>query len=459
MPRQLAVAALAALALATNAHAQRPDRATVRRLADSIATAYLAEAPTPGLAIAIVRGRDTLVMAGYGSANLELEVAATPRSVFRIGSVTKQFTAVQVLQLVDSGRVQLDAPIGTYLPSIPAAWKPVTVRQLLNHTSGIRNYTEVGFSWVRRWGEDMPPDTVVNLVARDTFDFAPGTKWHYNNTGYVLLGMLVAQVTGRPWGDDVQARLLTPLGLADTRNCLAEPLLPRRASGYEPAPSGFANARALHMSQPFSAGALCSTVGDLVAWNRALHGGRLLSPASYAAMTTPAGAAVGNRYGFGIGRDTVGGHAFLQHTGGINGFLSFNGYVPDEQLSVVALTNSQGGNPTKLGQLLARAALGLPLPQPPKGVRLSPSAQAPYVGTYRLALPNGAQTFTVARAGTELTGQLGDEKPEHLTALGNHVFSADFDPDSRLTFTVVNGRATGFVLKQGGRTLQATREK
>jgi CubicO group peptidase (beta-lactamase class C family) len=283
--------------------------------------------------------------------------------VYRVGSVTKQFTAAMVMQLVERGAVRLDDAIGTHLPSLPEAWRSVTVRQLLNHTSGIPSYTDLGDVWIRRLGEEMPPDTLIALTAREPMSFAPGTKWKYDNTGYIVLGVLVEKVTGKSWDTNLAERFTTPLGLASTRDCLTTPLIAGRAPGYDPAGTGWVNTRYLAMSQPFSAGALCSTIGDLVRWNRALHGGQVVSAASYAQMITPEGAAQQGElvYGFGLGRDTIAGRPMITHGGGIFGFITGNAWIPSEQLSVTVLANSGAAHSGDLLKRLARAALGAPL--------------------------------------------------------------------------------------------------
>lgn len=344
-----------------------PTPVAVRRVADSLAKAFVANGGAPSVAIAVVRGRDTLAFGAWGTADLENGVAATPRSVYRVGSVTKQFTAAAVMQLMEQGKVRLDDSIGSHLATLPPAWRGVTVRQLLNHTSGIPSYTDLGEPWFRRFGEAMSTDTLVALTAALPLRFPPGTKWSYNNTGYVLLGMLIEKLTGRSWAEDLRERFAKPLGLEDTQNCLTEPLIPRRAHGYERGKDGWMNTQFLHMSQPYAAGAVCSTIGDMVRWNRALHGGQVVSAESYALMTTPAGAAAQGAlpYGFGLGRVTMGERVVITHGGGIPGFITANSWIPSLQLSITVLTNSGSAKSDDLLRMLARAAVGAPLVTPP----------------------------------------------------------------------------------------------
>src|SRR5262245_46717625 len=215
------------------AFAQAPSYARERQRIDSMVGAEVSGTPIAGVAIAVVKGRDTIAMKGWGLADVENDVPVTPASVFRIGSVTKQFTSAAIMQLVDKGRLSLDDTLGAMLPNMPAAWRPVTLRQLLNHTSGIPSYTHIGAAWQRRWREDMTPDSLLAFTAKDTMDFAPGSKWRYDNTGYVLLGMILDKTTGTPYPKYLQEQIFKPLGLASTMYCYVQPIIKHRALGYQ----------------------------------------------------------------------------------------------------------------------------------------------------------------------------------------------------------------------------------
>jgi CubicO group peptidase (beta-lactamase class C family) len=453
------VLSLLLLALAAPAGAQGvPAAAAVRARVDSLARAYVAEHGSPGVSIQLVRGSDTLVSAGYGLADVEQRVPATAATVYRIGSVTKQFTAAAVMRLVEQGKVSLEDSIARYLPGLPAAWRRVTVRQLLNHTSGIPSYTDIGEPWVRRWREDMPPDTLVALTAHDSLWFEPGSQWRYDNTGYVLLGMLLDRVTGTPYPEYVEREIARPLGLEHVYYCDTERVIPGRAHGYDRDAAGWRNAPFLSMTQPYSAGALCSTVGDLARWNRLLAGGKVVSPASYAAMTTPTGAARQARYGFGLGVDSLEGHPMITHNGGIHGFASDNAVLPADSLSVTVLTNAGSGHPDLLLKNVARAALGLPIEQTPPRVSLTAAERARYAGRYEIHLPDGKLLPVTITAGEDaLMIQPKGQPATELIPIGDHVFRADFDATLRVTFHLEGDHATGFTLLQGGATMEAPR--
>ena len=437
-----------------------PAPAAVARIVDSLGADFVAARRSPSVAIAVVRGRDTISLKAWGMADLENSIPATAHSVYRIGSVTKQFTAAAVMQLVEQGKLTLDDSIGSYLAGLPSAWRSVRIRQLLNHTSGIPSYTDIGDRWRRRWSEEMSPESLLAFTTADSMWFPPGTKWRYDNTGYILLGMLIEKRTGHSWATDIAERFARPLGLTDTQSCQAEPVIPRRVRGYEDEGKGWINTPYLAMSQPFSAGAMCSSAADLVRWNRALHTGKVVSGASYARMTTPEGAAAQNSfpYGFGLGRDTIGGRPVITHGGGIHGFITGNAWVPSAELSVTVLTNSGGAPAGELVKQLIRAALGVPLDRQPQQVPLASAEFARYTGVYSLPLPGGARDFTVVVDGDHLAGQLAGQPAVPLLHFGNHVFGAAFDPHLRLVFTMDGDKASAVTLQQGGGSFRGARK-
>jgi len=436
------------------ATAQRAAGAQERARLDSLARAFLSSAPTPGLAVLVLRGNDTLLVRGYGFADLEDSVPATPRTVFRIGSLTKQFTAALVMLQVQEGRIALDDTVQRFLPNYPTQGQRVTIRHLLTHTSGIKSYTSLGDEWRRVMRLDLPTDTLMAMFSSKPFDFAPGDRYLYNNSGYYLLGVILERVTGRTYQQLVQERLAQPLGLADTRYCSTQPIVPRRAQGYARTPAGFVNSDWISMTQPFAAGALCSTVLDLVSWTRALWTGRVIQPASHREMTTRArlnsGTATG--YGFGLGLDSLAGHSRVSHSGGINGFTSYLAYFPDDSVIVAVLDNTEDASPGRLADHLARVALGVPLPVV-RDVPLTAAERARYVGSYAL----GSMTLRVFEQGDVLMAQATGQGADRLRSQGQHIFVPTFDDAVRVEFEVAGDRATGLILHQGGRVQRAAR--
>src|SRR5262245_9217427 len=316
--RQVYSAALLAGALTTPAHAQAPDTRALVRYVDSVATAAVTEHRTAGVSVAVVKNGHTVLAKGYGFADLENDVPATAATVYRIGSVTKQFTSAAIMRLVEQGKVSLDDTLQKFLPNFPTQGNRVTVRHLLNHTSGIKSYTSLGPKWQRVNRLDLAQDSLVAMFANEPFDFKPGDAWLYDNSGYFLLGMIIEKLTGKSYGQYLQDELFTPLGLKSTIYCDQAPLIKHRAQGYASKPDGsFINAEPLSMTQPDAAGSLCSTVTDLAAWTLALSSGKVVSPASYKLMTTPGTLNDGKplSYGFGLGVGAMGGHRQISHNG------------------------------------------------------------------------------------------------------------------------------------------------
>lgn len=327
---------------------------------DAIVEKHLQATSTPGCSVAVVRDGKVLFAKGYGLANVEAPAPATADTVYRIGSVTKQFTATLVMQLVQAGKVKLDEPIVTYLPDLPSAYKPVTVRQLLNHTSGIRSYTSIK-AFADRAKLEATPMEMAKMSSDEKTDFAPGTAWKYNNTGYVVLGMLVEKVGGKPYGELLASRITGPLGMTKTDVTDLAQVVPGRAAGYGGASGELKNADYLSMSWPYSAGAIESTVTDLAKWDIALEGVAVLPQAALKQMWTPTTLSDGKTqpYGFGWAVPVVNGVHIIEHGGAINGFRSYIGRIPAKRTSVIVLTNSDNGNPEALG----RQILGVYVPE------------------------------------------------------------------------------------------------
>ena len=424
------------LALASSAAAQPPPRARVLAQVDSLAREFVAVTRTPGISVAVVQGQDTIVMKGYGAADLVAHIAAGPKTVYRIGSMSKQFTAAEIMRQVERGKISLDDDVSKFLPDVPLHGNRVTIRQLLNHTSGIPDYG-ASSAWRNSWTREVTPRQIVALVENSPFDFAPGTRWRYSNTGYTLLGMVLEKVTGEAYASLLQRELFTPLGLTQTSYCPTTANDSLYATGYAVANGGVAPAPFLSMSQFFSSGALCSTVGDLVRWQRALAGGKVVSAQSYELMTTPDTLNDGSRltYGFGLGPGELKGHAGVAHGGGLAGFTTFGIFFPADTLNVVVFSNASSG-PDPLALNIARTALGIP-PPGTASVGLSAADRDLLVGVYELARPHGSNL--VVHVAIE-NGQLmarpegADQEEFALIPLGDLEFSAGFDSSLRIAF-------------------------
>ena len=313
----------------------------------------------PGVSVAIVHNGKVVHAKGYGLANVELSVPATENTVYQLASVTKTFTATAIMMLARDGKLGLDDKITARLPDLPKTWEEVTIRQLLNHTSGIKSYTSVrDFHKTAR--KDYAQREILDLVAKEPVEFAPGEKWNYNNSGYFLLGMLIEKVTGKKYGEFLDERILKPLGMTQTRVNDLQAVIPNRAQGYSWDGKELRNGEYVSPTQPFSAGMLVSSVGDLVKWDLALRSEALLKKSTLDQMWTPTKLSKGGEadYGFGWSIGKVAGHRLIAHGGGIPGFSTQLSRFVDDDLTVIVLTNADNGNAGAIARNSREAGAG-----------------------------------------------------------------------------------------------------
>ena len=322
---------------------------------DDLMRDALRQHPIPGAALAIVRGGRTVKTAAYGMANLEWQTPATPETVFEIGSITKQFTASAILLLAQEGKLSVDDKISKYLKGTPPGWSEISIRQLLTHTSGLKNYTGLGgFEASRR----LTQAQFIAQIAVHPLDFPPGEKWAYCNTGYNLLGYIIENVSGKSYGDFMEQNIFAPLGMSATTRRDTGAILPFRATGYETNRAGWLIVRNPDLTDVFSAGAQVSTVGDLAKWNAALETDKILTAASRAEMWTPVklNSGTNHLYGFGWFLEPWHGHANIGHSGSTSGFSASLQRFPEVGLTVILLTNSDEFD---IATKLAREIAGL----------------------------------------------------------------------------------------------------
>jgi len=426
---------------------------------DAIAAQALSVPGAAGLSIAIARGDSIILSKGYGKADLEHDVPATEATLFRIASVTKQYTASAIMKLVEQKKVSLDDDITKYV-EFDTKGKKVTVRHLLNHTSGIKSYTDIDGFFDNGGGlKDLTPTQIVDLVREFPFDFEPGEKQQYNNTGYIMLGMIIEKITGKTYAQHMQDEFFTPLKLTHTRYDVGSEIIPHRARGYGMGKEGPANAPYLSMTLPYAAGSLLSTAGDLVAWQQALVSGKVVSPDSYKQMTTPTTLTDGSKidYGFGlqISPDLHARRAIL-HGGGIHGFNSTLAYFVDDQLSVSVISNTHAVPAGQLAHEIAAFALGVSDPAL-KDLELPAAELEPLTGTYTLADLGMDLIVTAANGKVRVQGTGQPAVP--VMAQGNRVFKASWDKTMTLTFEApTDGKSPALTLNQRGGTFKGTRK-
>jgi CubicO group peptidase (beta-lactamase class C family) len=399
--------------------------------------------------VLIVKGNTVILDKAYGSADLEWNIPNTIDTKFRIGSITKQFTAAAVLLLEERGKLKTTDPIRKYLPDLPAAWDKITIFNLLTHSSGIYNYTSLpAAEWMR---ESPTHEQVIDKIKDKPLDFTPGEKYSYSNTGYFVLGMLIEKLSGQTYAQFLQDNIFTPLGMKDSGYDTESAIIPRRAQGYQRRNGELLNDQFLDMTTPFAAGGLYSTTHDLLAWQKALFAGKVVKPASFKKMTTP----YKDNYAFGLLVMPRDGHRAIGHNGGINGFTSNLMTLPDDGYTVILLNNAQGFTDEISDRLIA-VLLGKPviLPSERKEVTVDAKNLARYVGRYQLR-PDFILEIT--QEGNTLTSQAAKQPKNALFAESQtDFFTRNFD--SQVTFVVAgDGPASALVLHQGGRDTTAKR--
>jgi CubicO group peptidase (beta-lactamase class C family) len=288
--------------------------------------------------VLVARDGKTLLSKGYGKANIADDTPNAPTTKFRLGSITKQFTAASILLLEERGKLKVEDPVRKYMPDAPPAWGSITLFNLLTHTSGIPNYTSFpDYESTKRLTQT--PAEVVARFRDKPLKFTPGSAYEYSNSGYVLLGYLIEKVSGQPYAKFVQDNLFAKLGMKDSGYDSSTGKIARRAQGYMQGPGGPVPAPFIDMSVPFSAGALYSTTEDMLRWEQGLFGGKVLKPTSLDKMTTP----FKDNYAFGLRVEPgPNGGKIISHTGGIEGFNTRVAYVTADKLTVIVLANLNG---------------------------------------------------------------------------------------------------------------------
>jgi CubicO group peptidase (beta-lactamase class C family) len=305
----------------------------------------------PGCTLIVVKSGKQLKNAAYGLANLELNVPATAETKFEIGSITKQFTAAAVLLLEQQGKLSVDDSVTRYLTNAPASWTNITLRHLLSHTSGLKSYTALeGFALTQHLSENE----FIRRIEAAKREFQPGEGWKYCNTGFNLLGYVIEHVSGKSYWEFLQEQIFAPLEMASTMNRAPGLVITNRAAGYEQTNHMHIN-RDYDLTDVFSAGALISTTGDLARWSAALDQEKLLDASSRKKMWTQAKLNSGKEttYGFGWFLDKAGGHKNIGHGGATSGFSASIQRFPDDNLTVILLTNTDEQIATTLAKKIA----------------------------------------------------------------------------------------------------------
>ncbi len=428
--------------------------------ADSYLTAWANQGRFSG-AVLIAKGDKVLLRKGYGKANHELNVANSPDMVFRIGSITKSFTALSILQLEEKGKLKVSDPVAKYVPELPAAWSAITIDQLLCHKSGIPDF--VNAKAYNDFSDSKHVENALKEYADKPLLSKPGDVLRYSNSGYILLGRIIEHVTGESYGDYLTANILKPAGMTHTTHDLAVDVVPNRASGYRFDGETVINAPHGDSSYPGSAGDLRSTLDDMYRFDRALKSGKLFSNAittkawtPYGHMIAPPPLPIEADYGYGwmIGQDF--GHKYVGHGGWVNGFVSQFTRYPNDDAVIIVLSNFETVTYVQISKDLSAILFGerYQTPVARKIVHPSQETLARYVGDYQIG-PTILQI--TMRNGRLYAFVKGQPAPYGLIATSDTEFYLNDSPTDVRFVADADGAVNNIQLKFGDTDLSAVR--
>jgi CubicO group peptidase (beta-lactamase class C family) len=315
----------------------------------------------PGIAVAVARNGEITHKLARGLANLEWAQQIEPCTIFGIGSLTKQFTAVSVMMLAEQGRLSIDAPVTEFIANLEENYEAISLRHLLTHTAGIPNYTDISGYWTEHSRRDATPEEISDYFMSVPLEFSPGQRFQYSNSGYILLGRVIEAATGQPYAEFLRDNIFRPQGMNDSVYLDAAPIITHRASGYARTNEGFRNAPFLSMTWPYAAGGIGSSVVDLIKWQNALSAGGVIRRETLDLMHIPTTLRDGTQCSYGMGWmiDMHEGGRVLHHSGLVRGFSSHMAWFAEQDLTIVVLSNLQSFPAEQLGGKLANAILAL----------------------------------------------------------------------------------------------------
>jgi CubicO group peptidase (beta-lactamase class C family) len=424
-------------------------KATITQQLEQIGQGYY-KADQPGATVIVVKDGKVLLRKAYGLANLSKKETLQADHVMRLGSITKQFTAVAILQLIEAGKMALNDPVTKFFPDYPETGKTVTIEHLLTHTSGIPSYTgKPGF--VASANKDISVSGMVDSFKNDALEFEPGSTFRYNNSGYFLLGAIIEKVSGETYANYVAKHIFTPLGMNNTAHEGHERSQQARAQGYSQRTGSFEPSMKISMTQPYAAGSLTSTVDDLTKWDAAISAGKLLKADSWNRAFTSYklknGQDTNYAYGWGVGQ--LEGQPMISHGGGIPGFSTFALRLPQDKVFVAVLNNADGGlpQPEMIATRLAAAAIGKPIPEF-KAISVDEKTLDQYVGMYRIDDKNRR---IIVREGTKLVMTRTDGPRTEMQAYAQNGFFRDNNSLLRVEFNRnAKGEVSEVVVHQSG---------
>ncbi len=413
---------------------------------------YMSEfykADTPGFSLLVAKNGQTIYKNGFGMANLELGVPAAPKHVFEIGSITKQFTAVSILILEEQGKLNLQDEITKFIPDYPTQGKIITIHQLLNHTSGIKSYTNMA-SFMTLARTDMTPTELIDKFKNEPMEFDPGTAYNYNNSGYIILGHIIEVISGKSYADFIQSNIFDKVGMTNSYYGSMKQLIPNRANGYSETESGYRNANYLSLTLPYAAGSIMSTTDDLLKWQNAISANTLIKRSSLEKAINGSTLNTGEKipYGYGWVAGNINGSRTVEHSGGIFGYSTNGIFLPEEDIYVIGLSNCDCGAVQAIVSNVAAIAIGKPFPKIEDAISLNKEQLDKWVGAYefegnviRHVTLKDKQLFSQREGSTNL-----EIYPMTATNFifdgGDTSYEFYMEKDKRMTKMTVNGNTT-----------------
>jgi len=440
------IIATAFLLFATISYSQ-PNNLTDRELEsyfDKLLTGQFK--PTgPGATAIVSRKGKVIYEKAFGKANMETGTVMEPWNILRIGSITKQFTAVSILQLLEKGKLNLSDSISKFIPGYPMHGQTITIEHLLTHTSGIKGYTELPEFNETFQHTDMKPDELISVFKNKPLEFTPGSKWEYSNSGYILLGYIIEKISGKSYAEYINENIFKPLGMTLSYYDNRSKIINYRAAGYQEGPNGIENASFISMTLPYAAGSIMSTVKDLNIWNTAIMNYKLLKKETLQKAITNYKLSDGKDtyYGYGWALGDLKGSPTIEHSGGIHGFLSNAIYLPNEQVYVAVLSNCTCNPPNDVSVKMAALAIGKPFGES-KTISVDSNELKKYAGVYE---HEDAGQRVIKYADGHLSSKRSNGQQYNLLPVAKDVFAFE-DALSELYFhRDAAGNITGLDLK------------
>lgn len=392
------------------------DKSLVKQIDKSVSDNYINY--TPGCAVLITKKGEVLLEKGYGTANIELNVPMKSEMVFRIGSITKQFTAMAILQLVDKGQIALTDSIQKFIQDFHFKGKTITIENLLTHTSGIKGYEQIDTKIPNVMRIDFSPKTIIDSLDKLSLEFDPNTRYNYSNSNYFLLGYIIEQVSGKSYQQYIKENIIEPAGLTSTFYESQTELIPNRANGYSSSDGKYWNADFISMALVYSAGALRSNCSDLYKWHKALYEGKIVKKETFLKAIQPYKLVEGkqNDYGYGFFNKTENGINSIGHGGAIDGFRAIEMYYPAEDIFISLLCNSETDNFEKFFESITNLVLKNPNKSSYKEVKISETILDSYIGSFKFQ-EDTTQFIKIYKKEGRLYGELSNGSGSNMALL------------------------------------------